>query len=266
MRFVTIFLTLLLGLSGCTKNTTVHKDGASTRLSDVSFKAAKLNEVTWKVGRTLRDVVSRNVTAVIEMPNIDESDEEFLLKTYGVDAWLVRVTQITPASAKIELGTLHVPFRGATKGRGGGMRVKSVSFSLTYAAAAMSERFRRFNCPAFSHDRRLDDYHIEGEEKPIELVVVAGSPYNEKFKANELVPTTFNIGHTMVGEYVVEVALMNTHTKTFYSSFKELPFHIKVASEKSVSVEGCAGVHEEYEPAQDKSVRGFMNGGRNSSN
>ena len=264
MRFVTICLTLLLGLSSCTKSTTVHKDGASTRLSDLQWKSSKLVEVTWKVGRSLRDIVSRNLTTVIELPNIDEDDEEFLQKTYGIDAWLVRITQITPASARIELGTLHVPFRGATKGRGGGLRVKSVSFSLTYAAAAMSERFRRFNCPAFSHDRRLDDYEIAGEQKPIEMVVVASSSYEEKLKPNELVPTNFNIGHTMVGEYVIEVALLNTHAKKFYSSFHELPFHIKVSREKTVNVEGCAGVHEEYEPSKDQGVRGFMNGGRNS--
>lgn len=258
MRFVAIFLTLLLGLSGCTKTTTVHKDGASTRLSDVHWKVSKLLEGTWKVGRTLRDTVSRNLTVVIDMPPLDSDDEAFLEKTYGIDSWLLRVTHITAASARIELGTLHVPFRGTNKGRAGGLPVKSVSFALTYAAAAMSERFRRFNCPAFSHDRRLGDYAQEGSDRPMEIVVVAGSTYEEKLRPNELVPTMFNIGHTMIGEYAVEVALLNTATKKFYSAFQELPFHIKVSSEKTVTLDGCAGVHEEFEPAKEKSVRGFI--------
>lgn len=262
MRFVAIFLTAALGLSGCTKKTSVNKEGASTHLSDVQWRVAKLSEVTWKVGRTLRDIVTRNLTVVVELPPFAQEDEEFLAKTYGIDSWLVRITQITAASARIELGTLHVPFRGVTKGRGGGLPVRSVSFSLTYAAAAMSERFRRFNCPAFSHDRRLGDYDVIGDEKPIEIIIVPAGTYSEKLKPNELVPTTYNIGHTMVGEYAVEVALLNSNEKKMYSQFQELPFHIKVHNEKTETVEGCAGVHEEFEPAKENSTRGFMRGGR----
>lgn len=252
MRFVPIFLILLVGLSACTKKAVLNKEGAAARLSEVQWKVAKVDESVWKVGRTLRDVVSKKLTLIIDLPKIDEDDEEFLRKTYTVDSWLVRVIQITPSSARIELGTLHVPFRGTTHGRAGGLPVKSVAFALTYAAASMSERFRRFHCPAFSHDRRLNDYQIEGEQKPIEIVVMPGGSHSEKLHQNELVPTQLNIGHTMVGEYRIEVALLSTTEKKFYSAFRELPFYLKVVSEKTVSVEGCAGVHEEFEPSKDQ--------------
>lgn len=262
MRFVAIFLTLLLGLSACTKKMEVHKDGASTRLSKVTWKVSKLLEGTWKVGRTLRDVVSRSLTVILDLPLIDDDDEEYLLKTYGIDSWLIKVTQINSSTSGIELGTLHVPFRGMNKGRAGGLQVKSASFALTYAASAMSERFRRFNCPAFSHNKRLDDYKVEGNEDPIEIVVMPGRNYDEKLKANELVPTMFNIGHTMIGEYRIEVALLNTGERKFYSSFKELPFRIKVSTEDSVELDGCSGVHEEFDAPKEQSVRGFMRGKR----
>jgi hypothetical protein len=49
----------------------------------------------------------------------------------------------------------------------------------------------------------------------------------------------------MVGEYFIEVALFNTSQKQTYSSFQRLPFSLKVLSEDSIVVDGCAGVHEE---------------------
>lgn len=262
MRFVAIFLTLLLGLSGCTKKIEVHKDGASTRLSAVTWKVSKLLEGTWKVGKTLRDIVSRSLTVIIDLPSIDSDDEAYLAKTHGVDSWLIKVTQVNRSSSRIELGTLHVPFRSSNKGRSGGLAVKSASFALTYAASAMSERFRRFHCPAFSHNKRLDDYKVEGNEEPLEIVVMPGSSYDQKLKVNELVPTMFNIGHTMIGEYRIEIALLNTASKKLYSSFKELPFYIKVLSEESVNLDGCGGVHEEYDSPKEQSTRGFMRGNR----
>lgn len=251
MRFVASILIVLIGLLGCTKKTVVSQESGGTRLSQLEWKLGKLNEVTWKVGKTLRDIVTRNLTVVLETPKLAEDDEEYLRKTYGVDSWIVRVTHQNPSLGKIELGSLHVPFRGDSHGRGSGMPVKAVAFSLTYAAAAMSERFRGFNCPAFSHDKRLDDYEMTGEQTPIEMVVQAGPSFQEKLQKNELVPMTYNVGHSMLGTFEFEVALFNTVDSRLYSSYKILPFGLKVDTEETVKIDGCAGVHQEYEPAKD---------------
>ena len=84
-----------------------------------------------------------------------------------------------------------------------------------------------------------------GEEKPIEILIRPESRFDEKLKLNELVPTTLNVGNSMVGEYYIEVALFNTAQKKIFSSFQRLPFHLKVLSEDSIVVDGCAGVHKE---------------------
>ncbi len=241
-------LIVLLGISACSKKAELVREGPSTRMSAV-WKPGNLTEGTWKAGKSMRNLLSRNLTVVLDAPNLDEEDAAFLSKQYGVDGWLMRVIQSNATASRIELGTLHVPFFAHQMGRSQGLRVRSVSFSLTYAAAAMSERFRRFQCPAFSHNLRLKEYDIQGDAEPKEYVLVPGARFDEKLPKNELVPSTFNVGHSMVGHYTFEVALYNPSEKRLYTPFTKLPFELHVSSERVVEVEGCAGVHEEFEPA-----------------
>jgi hypothetical protein len=179
---------------------------------------------------------------------MDGDDVDHLKKAFGIDAWLVRIIQANLQGSRIELITLFAPFKGMQKGRAGNRPVKAISFSLTYAAWAISERFRRFQCPAFSHDRRLDEWELMGENTLTEFPVAYAGGFNEKLTISELVPTALNIGNTMVGDYYFEVALFSSTKKQIYSSFVRLPQHLRVRTEKTVSIDGCAGVHSEYEP------------------
>lgn len=257
MRVRILILSAAISLCGCSKKAAIVKEGRGARINDAQFKVEHLVEVPWKVGRSLRDLVTRNLTVVLSLPIIGDDDEEFLRNTYGVDAWLVRIIQSNATASHMELGTLRVPFRGENKGRAGSLPVKSLSFALTYAAAAISERFRSFNCPAFSHDRRLDDYEIQGEQKPMDIAIVASGTYTDRLLKSELVPMTFNIGNSMVGRYAFEVALFNSSEKRLYSGFRPLPFEVKVLTEKTITVEGCAGVHQELDPPAPRSVPSF---------
>ncbi|MBY0516824.1 MAG: hypothetical protein K2P81_07955 [Bacteriovoracaceae bacterium] len=249
MRWDVLFLTLLVGLSGCTQKATLVKDGVGVHLKEVEWDITNLTEGIWKVGKTYRNTVSKNLNVVLSLPHLEDSDEDFLAKTYGVDAWLVRVIQSNAQGSRIELATLYAPFRAQQKGRTSKLHVKAVSFTLTYAASAISERFRKFQCPAFSHNLRLDEYDVFGKKEPMEILLRADAPFNEKLTTGELVPTALNIGHTMVGEYYFETALFSTTKKQIYSSFARIPMSVKVLTEKSVTVDGCSGVHNEYEPA-----------------
>ena len=244
-----LLLIALVGFGGCTPKATLHKDGVSMQLSDVRWKVSKMVEGTWRVGKLSRDVVGRNLTVILELPRIDDEDENHLRTEQGVDAWIIRVVQQNATASRIELGILYVPFRGTVKDRGMGSPVRSVSFALTYAAAAMSERFRRFQCPAFSHDKLLDDYDVEGQEDPVEITLRPPTRFDERVHKSDLVPNSLNVGHTMVGQYTFEIALYGSAQKVLRSAFQPLPFHVAVKSEKSVKVDGCAGVHPEYDPA-----------------
>lgn len=249
MRFLFVVLSFLVSISGCTRKAELQRDGISLQITNAQWKIAKIFEGTWKVGRFQRDTVSRNLTVIMDLPILDSDDEDFLREKNHADAWLVRVVQSNPTNSRIELGTIFVPFRGKVLGRGHSNSVKSISFALTYAASAMSERFRKFTCPAFSHDKRIDDYEVEGEQTPIEIAVVPGIKFAESPQKADLVPNSLNVGHSMVGEYRFEVALYSSLEKRLNSSFQVLPFSVKVIREKSIDVTGCAGVHPELEPA-----------------
>jgi hypothetical protein len=244
-----LLLIALVGLVACQPQAKLHRDGVSMRLTDARWGVAKLVEGTWRVGKLSRDIVGRNLTVILDVPALSDEDEQELREKHGVDSWMVRVVQANATASRIELGTLFVPFRGSSNTGRPGPSVRSVSFALTYAAAAMSERFRRFQCPAFSHDRRLDDYGVEGEKTPIEFVLRPPVRFAEKVFKTELVPNSLNVGHTMVGKYTFEVALYGSTQKVLHSAFTPLPFHVAVKTENTVKVDGCAGVHPEYDPA-----------------
>lgn len=245
MPWKLLYFSVLLGLAGCSKESVLLRDGVGVRLTEAQWGVSSLSEAKWKVGKHLSNTVSKNLNLVLSLPKIDGDDVMFLQTTYGVDAWLVKIIQSNALSSNMELVTIYAPFRVRQSGRSGGLLMKSLSFNFTYAAAAISERFRRFNCPAFSHDKRLNKWEIVGEEKPIEILVRPEARFDERLKLSELVPTTLNVGNTMVGDFYIEVALFNTAQKQTYSSFQRLPFHLKVLSEDSIVVDGCAGVHEE---------------------
>lgn len=250
MRWDVICLTTLLCFLGCTKKAVLQRDGVGVRLSEVVWDIPIMSEGTWKVGRIYRDVVSKSLNIVLSLPPLESDDIDHLQSAFGVDAWLVRIIQANSQGSRIELITLYAPFRGVQKGRASRQPMKAISFSLTYAAWAISERFRKFQCPAFSHDRRLDDWQIIGEKGKTEFPVAFAGNHTEKLTVSELVPTALNIGNTMVGDYYFEVALFSSSKKQIYSSFVRLPQHVRVGSEKTVSIDGCAGVHSEYEPRE----------------
>lgn len=254
MRWDVICLTFMLGLSGCTKKAVLQRDGVGVRLSQVRWSVPTMSEGLWKVGRIYRDTVSKSLNVVLALPPLASDDIDYLAEAFGIDAWLVRIIQSNAQGSRIELITLYAPFRGVQKGRASSQPMKAISFSLTYAAWAISERFRRFQCPAFSHDRRLTDWNLVGDDAPLEFPISFISSFNEKLIVSELVPTALNIGNSMVGDYSFEIALFSSTKKQLYSPFVKLPQRVHVASEKTVSVEGCAGIHPEYEPISPETV------------
>lgn len=249
MRWDVICLITLLGFAGCTKKAVLKRDGVGARLTEVRWASPTTTEGTWKVGRIYRDVVSKSLNVVVSLPRLESDDVEYLQKNYQLDAWLIRVIQSNAQGSRIELTTLYAPFMAQQKGRASNLPVKAISFSLTYAAWAISERFRKFQCPAFSHDRRLDEWEVIGDETLLEFPISMAGRFDEKLIMSELVPTSLNIGNSMVGDYYFEVALFSSSQKQIYSPFIRLPQFVRVASEKTTSVQGCAGIHSEYEPA-----------------
>lgn len=242
-------LFFFFGLWSCSDKALLEKSPFNSRLSGLQWSIDKVSEGTWKVGPRYRQMVSKNLVLVLSLPTIAKEDMSYLQQTYGVDSWVVKIIQLNP-EGRMELAQLLAPFYSQPKSRAGQLTIRAVSFALTYAASAISERFRRFQCPAFSHSRRLDEWKVVGEPNTLDMTINSRGRFTEKLVTSELVPIALNIGHSMIGEYYFEVALYGSHRKELYSPFQRLPQSLKVIREETVEIEGCAGVHQEYQTPQ----------------
>jgi hypothetical protein len=244
VKFLVLFL--LTALS-CTKKVQFDTKGVTPSLKDVRWEISNLNEGTWAVGSILRDIVSKNLTLVLSLPVLEEDDLEAIEKNYAVDSWLVKVIHKTKLGQRHHLATILAPFRSRMQTNFSANQTKSIAFSLTYAAWATSERFRKFQCPAFSHRFRLKDFSVEDSETLMEFNISSIGKFPESYTVTELVPPKITIAQSMVGDFYLEAALFNSKTKTLYSSFQQLPTHLVVREEKVVSVSGCEGIKQEYQ-------------------
>ncbi len=245
MKFLVLFLLITLS---CTKKVHFDTKGVTPSLKNVHWEISSLNEGTWAVGSILRDIISKNLTVVLTLPILEESDLEAIERNYDIDSWLVKVIHKTKLGQRHHLATILAPFRSRMQTSFSVNQTKSIAFSLTYAAWATSERFRKFQCPAFSHRFRLQNFSVEDSEALMEFNISKIGKFSESYSVTELVPPKITIAQSMVGDFYLEAALFNSKTKTLYTSFQQLPTYLVVREEKVVSVSGCEGIKQEYQP------------------
>lgn len=239
-----LFLTFLL-LTACTPHSPVINESAGTRVKDIRMEITHLKEVEWAVGKRRAATVSQSFVFNVTMPKVHEEDLALLTKLYGVDAWILRLI-VQRGSKGQDLGSLYAPFRPQRVIRGQSVDApRHVSLKVYYASAYASERFRAFHCPAFGHDRRLNDLTILGDANPFELVIGKVNPYGEKSQLTELHPSAFNAGHSLAGDYFLEIAAYDSRKKVILGDFKRLPLFIRVGEEKRVPLAECIGEHPE---------------------
>jgi hypothetical protein len=241
-----LFLTVLLA-TACTKYSPVTKDAMGLRVSDVSVNISHLTEIEWPVGKKKEIILSQSFSFLVEMPRIRENDLEHITNTKGVNAWIIRMI-VQRGSEKQDLGSLYAPFKPQKilRGQSAGA-AKNVSLKVYYAAAYPSERFRFFNCPAFSHDRRISKMEVRGEAKPFDINIEKITSYPEKSQLIELAPSSFNAGNSLVGDYYLEIAAYNSDKKVIHGGFKRLPVYLSVIEEEREQVKSCAGEHPELQ-------------------
>lgn len=239
-------LTFLLFFS-CTKYASLTRDAMGTHIQDAHMDLSHLSDVEWAVGKNKEHKITQSFTFIMNLPRLKSDDLDYLTSQKGIDAWIIRVIQIK-GSEKQDLGSFYTLFKPRKLSRGiSSGAATSASVKIYYAASYASERFRSFRCPAFSHNKKIQQMDIYGEDTPLNLNVDVAYAYPEKSQLIELTPSSFNGGNSLQGEYHLEIAPYNSNTKMIHSSFKRLPRHIIVNSEESVNIPSCAGVHPEIE-------------------
>jgi hypothetical protein len=221
-----------------------------TLVQDVQMEITHLNEIDWFVGKRKEEKITQSITFYVNMPKVQEDDLRYLMEEKGIDAWIVRLIMVRAGKTQ-DLGSLYTLFQPVSRGRRSTVAAgpaTSVTIKIYYAAAYASERFRAFRCPAFEHNKKISSMQINGEDTPFEISIQGGVPYLEKSQLIELTPSSFNGGHTLIGEYFLEIAPYSSKNKQIFSGFKRLPMWVQVKEEESVSIPSCAGIHPELQP------------------
>ncbi len=241
-----LFLTFLL-FTACTRYSSVTKDAIGLRVSDAQTSISHLSEIEWQVGKKKEVTLTQSFSFLVEMPKVHEDDLEHIYKTKGVNAWIIRLI-VQKGSEKQDLGSLYALFKPqkVLRGQSAGA-AKNVGLKVYYAAAYPSERFRFFNCPAFSHDRRISRMSVRGENRPFDITIDQVTPYPEKSQLIELTPSSFNGGNSLVGDYFLEIAAYDSNKKVIHGGFKRLPLYISVSEEERKLVKSCAEEHPELQ-------------------
>ena len=240
-----VFAMCLILLGSCTKYAPVSRDSVGTIIQDIEMEVYQLNEIEWFVGKRKEEKITQSLTFIVSMPKVKEDDLDYLREKKNIDAWIVRLISRKSGEER-DLGSLYTLFKPQRAGRGhSGGPAASVTIKLYYAAAYASERFRNFKCPAFSHNKKVDRMSIEGENTPFELMVTAGAPYGERSQLIDLTPSSFNAGHSLIGDYYLEIAAYNSQKRIVYSPFKRIPMSVAVRSEEAINIQSCAGERPE---------------------
>lgn len=233
-------------VASCTKYASLDKEAVSLQIKNVSMEISHLDEIEWRIGKNKEAEVSQSITFIVDLPKLKQSDLDFLIEQKDVDAWILRLIAVKRNQTQ-DLGSLYALFRPRRVSRGAQNITGSVTFKIFYAAAYASQRFRMFKCPAFGHNKKISSMDIKGENEEFTLAVNQVITYNEKSNLVELTPTAFNGGHSLTGNYFVEIAPYNSQKKQIYSTFERIPMYVSVSEEASVEIKSCEGVHPEYE-------------------
>lgn len=238
----TLFLLILL--TACSKPINVIQKRGIDYLEDFELGMKSPKELEWNVGVNREKTLSQGFFFEIEVPKINKDHAKILMKKHGVDSWVYRISRIRNGYHK-PLGFILLPFNRIKKA------TDEFSVHIYYTAAAASRRFRRFHCPAFNHRKKMKNLSLENKDREISRMVVLA---NENLYSNMMTldhyPIIINGESSLVGDYVVEIALYNQSQKQLFSKFYPLSNSINIAQEEEVAITSCNGIKEEVTPLQ----------------
>jgi hypothetical protein len=247
MKATWLFLLILLG---CRNESPLLEQNGRLFIKGAEVKIDNLNETNWQVGRPRRrSTVTQNFVFTITLPYLEESAKKTLYEKYGLDGWVLKITH-RYGSQEVILGHVYAPMAGMKHRRLQDIEInqtKSVAIKISYAASYISERFRAFDCPAFGHNRKLNDINVQGTYSPMDIEVRYPSGFYIKPEIAELTPSNFNAGNSLTGDYTFELALYSLKNRAIATAFIPIKQSIKVGLEERVDVNGCAGIRPELQ-------------------
>lgn len=248
---INIFLTFsLLVFLGCEPKSSMISQKGREEVDPAPMKISKVNTLDWRVGPEHKQKISRGISVLVDLPQLEADDLKKLIADRRVDAWLVQLHRRGTTGMEV-LARTAVPLTGYKS------QMKAISFPIQYAASALSMRRAEMRCPSFDHRYVIGDIKVEESAGQGLSKLIVGPSQNEpqrgKFNLFQVRPESINGGHRLQGDYRVEIALFNREKKRMRSNFVTYPELVKVRSEKKITIEGCDSYKEKNNSSVNQS-------------
>lgn len=236
---------LLLLCSACHPHVRLTKVRDSVALNQIKTDLSELSLLDWKVGPGIKKIkISKGFRFKLNLPRLEGDDALSLYHHHDVDAWLIRVVRFRKSGAYETLGHVYAPLVRTS------LRLKtikpstlqSVYVNIVYAAVAPSKRFENFVCPAFGHNKIIEDAYLEKRENLRSTDSFFISPQGQLRSTAEkvsLAPAQFSGGTDLQGEYGVLLALYKVKGRELKSDFIQVDHRVVIAQEGQEYLKGC---------------------------
>lgn len=234
-----ILLISLLFFSSCTKWYEVKEGNGILYVEKAESEIHSLKDVEWDVGQSRNKTISKGFVFKFDIPKIPSDGAKRLLNKYGITSWIFRIKKFTRGNSQV-LGHVTYDLANIT-------RVSSdITIHIFYHAAAVSQTFRKFHCPAFNHRYKLNNFDIkDSSPKAFDIFTLRGSPVHGRIEKPSFAPVIFSGDTSLVGNYIIEYALFSEKEKKTFSKWYPANNSIEVLTEDRIILPSCSGIKEE---------------------
>jgi hypothetical protein len=244
-----LFIILIFSIQSCTKWHEVKEGNGILYIDNAESEIHSLSETQWKVGKKKNKTISKGIRFKFDIPKISSEGALKLSKKHRVDSWIFRI--VKKSRGKLQnLGNIAYDLANISSA------TNDITVRIFYHAASISQVYRNFKCPAFSHRYKLNQFEIQDSIKATsDIFASRGKRLAGRYIKPSFAPVIFSSGLTLIGNYTVEYALFNSAEKKLYSKWYKANNSIDVISEGRVSVPSCAGVKEENDSNSNRPPR-----------
>jgi len=234
-----VLILILLTITSCTKWHDVKEGNGILYIEKAVSEVHSLKDVEWKVGQSRDKTISKGFVFKFDIPKVDSDGAQKLFNKYGITSWIFRIKKITRGNSQI-LGHVTYDLSNIT-------RVSSdITIHIFYHAAAVSQTFRKFHCPAFNHRYQLNNFSIKNTNpKEYDIFSLRGQAVHGRIEKPSFAPVIFSGDTSLFGQYIVEYALFNKKEKKIFSKWYRANNIVEVQTEDRVILPSCSGIKEE---------------------
>lgn len=240
---------ILFAFLSCTKEHEAFKKNGLYFLKQVESEIHMTKEIEWEVGKKKEVEISKGIRFSTTIPKLTEQAKEALFNKHQIDSWLIKVSRLSRGMSK-DLGHFFIRFANMSR------TTKDYTINLYYHAAAVSKRFRNFHCPAFNHRFEIEDYSLDRRpnSQATDVYIRPVQKIFAKVSKHGFTPPIMSGGRSLIGNYVVDIALYNSKSKYRFSKWLPTNGIIRVTQEIPRSVASCLGVKEELVPLRESRI------------